>query len=268
MKRRVLTALVAIPLVLGVVGCTNPWPLAVVLIALALVSCVEMSAMFQDSPFGLTAIPGAMVLLVGLPSFEHWGVQGQEASGVLALFLLGLVGAGFLIRRPNQWAWLFLAGFWFGVPLLLLRSLHPGSGASAWGWTLPNPILLLLLPVWAGDTAAMLAGKAFGRHKLAPSISPNKTWEGAAANLIASLLTGGVVGFWLGYEPWVGWACGAGVGLFGQLGDLFESALKRSAGKKDSGALLPGHGGLLDRIDAMLGATVPVWLILSLSGSI
>ena len=268
MKRRVLTALVAIPIVLGVVGCTNPWPLAVLLIALAVLCSVELAALFQEGPKKLIAIPGATALMVGLPGLDRWPALRSDVGGILILFLLGLVGGIALIRSPRQWGWLFVAGYWFGIPLLLLRGLHPGSGSSNWEWALPNPILIVLLPVWAGDSAAMLGGKAFGKHKLAPTISPNKTWEGAIANFLASIVTGWGVGAWLGYEPWVGLACGAAVGVFGQLGDLFESMLKRAAGKKDSGTLLPGHGGILDRIDALLGAAVPVWLILWLSGSI
>lgn len=157
---------------------------------------------------------------------------------------------------------------WFGIALAAMSYIQRPHDAPGFDWSLPAPLLILLLPVWAGDTAAMLGGKAFGKHKMAPTISPNKTWEGAIANFLASLLTGWGVGAWLGFEPWVGLACGAAVGVFGQLGDLFESMLKRAAGKKDSGTLLPGHGGILDRIDALLGAAVPVWLILWLSGTI
>jgi phosphatidate cytidylyltransferase len=100
---------------------------------------------------------------------------------------------------------------------------------------------------------------------LAPAISPKKTWEGAIANLIASCFAGLIVGLLLGYSAGIGLACGAAVGIVGQLGDLFESALKRSAGQKDSGSLLPGHGGLLDRIDSLIACVLPVWLVLWLA---
>lgn len=255
-------------MVLGVVGCTNTWPLEVVLFAVACICAVELSAMFFNGPNALQAITGATALLVGVPELARWNRTPVEVYGLLILFLLSLVACGLLTRRPSQWGWLFLAGFWFGVPLLLLRSLHPGTGATEWGWHLPNAVLIVLLPIWAGDTAAMLGGKAFGKHKLAPTISPSKTWEGAISNFAACVLAAWGVGAWLGYELWVGLACGAAIGVFGQIGDLFESLLKRAAGKKDSGTILPGHGGVLDRIDALLGAAVPVWLILWLSGSI
>jgi phosphatidate cytidylyltransferase len=140
-------------------------------------------------------------------------------------------------------------------------------------WVQPNgPSLLIFLfcVVWTGDIAALYVGRNFGRHKLAPQISPNKSWEGSAASVVGSLLiAAGLVGLarwpesraalhfpgslirWLGLAVWLN--------VFAQVGDLVESAIKRGAGVKDSGAMLPGHGGILDRIDALLLAAPALW---------
>lgn len=130
-----------------------------------------------------------------------------------------------------------------------------------------NPYWLLyaLALVWVGDTAAYCAGKAFGRHLLAPRLSPAKTWEGAAASLLASGLFGVVyIGSLIPETPrWEAVALTVVAAVSGQLGDLAESALKRGADVKDSGDLLPGHGGFLDRLDSSL-FTIPVvyfWLV-------
>jgi len=134
-------------------------------------------------------------------------------------------------------------------------------------------LVFLLCVVWAGDSTALYVGRALGRHKLAPEISPNKTWEGSIGSIVGSLLiTAGLLeladylarwnsavlsfseegwGYWLGMAVLVN--------IAGQVGDLAESALKRSAGVKDSGTLLPGHGGILDRIDALLVAAPALW---------
>src|SRR5437899_1527210 len=107
---------------------------------------------------------------------------------------------------------------------------------------------------WVGETAAYVVGSTVGRHKLAPVISPKKSVEGALAQVVASIATGAAVGAWLlptcGAGVWLG--AGALLGVVGQFGDLAESAIKRSAGAKDTGALIPGHGGVLDRIDSLL----------------
>jgi phosphatidate cytidylyltransferase len=149
----------------------------------------------------------------------------------------------------------------------------------------PSLVAFLLLVVWAGDTAAYYVGRAWGRHKLAPTISPGKSWEGAAASVAGSVLVAaGLVGLAaLLQEPWdsvlVSWiervcptaiisypedlwywlGLAVALNVAGQVGDLAESALKRSAGVKDSGALVPGHGGVLDRIDALLLASPVFW---------
>jgi phosphatidate cytidylyltransferase len=140
-------------------------------------------------------------------------------------------------------------------------------------WVQPNgPSLLIFLfcVVWTGDIAALYVGRNFGRHKLAPQISPNKTWEGSAASVAGSLLITALLvslARWPGSRvalhypgPMIRWLGLAVVlNLFAQVGDLVESAIKRGAGVKDSGAMLPGHGGILDRIDALLLAAPALW---------
>jgi phosphatidate cytidylyltransferase len=125
---------------------------------------------------------------------------------------------------------------------------------------MPRKMILVLLGIlWVGDAAAYYGGRAFGRHLLAPQISPKKTVEGAFAGLIGSIIAGVTIGVWLAEQrsglmliASIGTACA------GQVGDLVESALKRSAGVKDSSEILPGHGGLLDRLDGLLFAA-PVY---------
>jgi len=123
----------------------------------------------------------------------------------------------------------------------------------------PALLMFTLVITWVGDTAAYFAGRAIGRYPLAPHLSPKKTWEGSIASLIGSLLVGAAFGRWL-FAPLDVLLAMAAVGnIAGQAGDLLESAYKRSAGVKDSGALLPGHGGVLDRIDALILAIPVVW---------
>jgi phosphatidate cytidylyltransferase len=144
------------------------------------------------------------------------------------------------------------------IPLMLSLVVLLRATADGVGW-----IFLLCAVVFAGDTAALYAGTLWGRNKLCPSISPGKTVEGALGGLLANLAVGLAGKGW--FLPEIGWgtciAFALGAGLAGQAGDLFESALKRAAGTKDSGALLPGHGGVLDRIDALLFAAPVAYLV-------
>jgi phosphatidate cytidylyltransferase len=114
--------------------------------------------------------------------------------------------------------------------------------------------MFALLVNWVGDAGAYYVGKAFGRHKMAPRVSPQKSWEGAAASLVTSVLIAG--GYLMHFVPAIGAPLAIGfaaaANVAGQLGDLVESAMKRGAGIKDSGAILPGHGGFLDRVDSTL----------------
>jgi len=120
-------------------------------------------------------------------------------------------------------------------------------------------LLFTLVVVWIGDSAAYFAGHAFGRLKMSPHLSPNKTWEGAGANLVGALLVAAVFAYWMKFPLAHMLAMAALGSVAGQVGDVFESAFKRSARVKDSGTLLPGHGGVLDRIDALILAAPAVW---------
>ena len=223
-----------------------------------------------------------MAAVVGMAAFEwgrlsHFRLHAARAYAVLlalvALALPHVLGAlwpsfqtGLILLASAFWllvAPLWLLGRWHaerafvraavGVVLLLptfvaLVYLH-GRGAGV--------LLAVIAIVWIADTAAYFSGRHFGRHKLAPSISPGKTWEGVAGALVALALYAGVLGLLVGM-PLPSLLLGvAGLLYLSVLGDLFESWIKRVSGMKDSGAMLPGHGGVLDRIDA-LTSTLPI----------
>ena len=152
---------------------------------------------------------------------------------------------------PFRGAGLIVFGVvYIGVPFTLLQYIYAGAdrnGAS------PNLILGILLLVWANDTFAYLVGSRIGRTPLLPRISPKKTWEGSIGGVICTIATGGILHLAFGEISLLHWMSLAGiVAVFGSFGDLVESMLKRSVGVKDSGRMMPGHGGLLDRFDAFL----------------
>ena len=149
--------------------------------------------------------------------------------------------------------------FYVSVPMALLSLLAQGGAGYDY-----RRIFALLFLIWASDIGAYAFGKAFGKHKLAPAISPGKTWEGWAGGFLLTLLVGWVLGYLLPDMPLAHRLVAAGVvAIFGPLGDLAESMLKRSVGVKDSGSIMPGHGGLLDRFDAFL-LVLPVLALLQL----
>jgi len=177
---------------------------------------------------------------------------------VLFIFVLGAVAIVLGTRRPlvetlpalgiSASALLFVA-----FPLSFAVRVH---GRAPVG---PQLLLFALVITWAGDTAAYFVGRAVGRHPFAPHLSPKKTWEGAFGSIFGSLIIGAAFTRWLFAPLPVVLAMAAAGNIAGQCGDLLESAYKRSAGVKDSGELLPGHGGILDRIDAMILAIPVVW---------
>jgi phosphatidate cytidylyltransferase len=176
----------------------------------------------------------------------------RPALMIAAVFWL-LAAPVWLARGVNlqQRTALVLSGFIVLVPAGLALAALP-----------PLQVLAVLVLVWVADTAAYFVGRAWGRRKLAPSISPGKTWEGAWGGIAAALAYAIICGGLAGGVAWVPLVAGAAVlAVLSIVGDLFESAAKRQAGVKDSGTLLPGHGGILDRIDSAT-ATLPLAALL------
>lgn len=187
-----------------------------------------------------------------------------------AALLAVAIGTGGIIqkilrKKPHPIDALSLG--WIAGPLCCAIWLH-GESADTTRIFSPNLLALVAIPIWLGDTAAYFVGKAIGKTPLAPKISPKKTVEGAIANLLTCIASSLAIGHILNLNlqdpiPTTAiLAVGATTGILGQVGDLLESALKRSTGSKDSGSLLPGHGGILDRIDSFLVACVPATIIL------
>ncbi len=250
--KRILTALVLLPLVLYVVLLGPVWSFFAVLGSVALICYYEYSTIAAAYGFGklgpIGYAAGLWLLLVG-----------QE--GLLVLTLFTLAAMAFSMRADD------LAHALPRASLLVLGIVYVfGSWRFAVLLRQESPYWLLfaLALSWVGDIAAFYVGRSLGKHPLAPRVSPKKSWEGAAASVAASILFGWVFLHYTlpGVPVWQAVVL-AGIGnVAGQLGDLAESAIKRGAGVKDSGTILPGHGGFLDRVDSTLFALPVVYLYL------
>jgi phosphatidate cytidylyltransferase len=282
LRTRLLTAAILAPLIVGVVLLGEPWLSLLVGVA-AFLALVELVALLDAAgyqpPQVLTIFAGVALTAAGLVA-----VNRDRAGGVLATLLNALDSPG-LVAATLVAAILLLAiaafmrsdpraGFitWamsaFGIAyvglllptIALVAHLAPPGGSSATpvgilglssgvAWT-----LTLVLVVWGYDSGAYLIGRMVGRTRLVDHISPSKTIEGLVGGLVAATLAAGIGAALLGLEPWHPLIIGPVVGMAAQAGDLAESLLKRAAGRKESGFLVPGHGGILDRVDSFLFA--------------
>ncbi len=266
LRKRVATAAVLVPLLVGTIlfSVDRPvgWPFLLLCAAAAAACADEGFRMFlhgaRDRAGGV-----ALAVLVFFSAALLPGAFGVPALLVCVLLSVfhALPGAGDPAEKARRAATLCLGAVYVGG----LLSMYPRTFLLPRG---EHWVLLGILAVAAGDTAAYFTGRAIGRRKLAPSVSPNKTVEGAAGGLLGSVVCS--VLYAHGFLPHVpaGYAAAAGaaVGISGQAGDLFESLIKRAAGVKDSGTILPGHGGILDRADGILAAG-PVLYLFAASSS-
>ena len=279
--KRVLTALVLIPIVLVLVflGPRWQWLFSLSVAVVAALAGWEFLGLAEKAGGSPPRVAVLVALAALFAANFEWPDRTAAIFGILSLALL--VYCTFF--RPvadvlGDSSVSIFCLLYVGFSLIALPALR----AEANG---PSLVAFLLCVVWAGDVAALYAGRAWGRHKLAPQLSPNKTWEGSVASVAGSLLAAaGMLGLAaLLQQPWATavlsllqrtWASvvlsypddiwywlvlAVAVNVAAQVGDLAESALKRSAGVKDSGDLLPGHGGVLDRIDALLLAAPVLW---------
>ena len=291
MIQRVATAVVLIPLVLLLVLKAPLYVLAIVAGAVALLAIVEFLKLvthYAVQPLGREtyAFVAAFFVFVIVASTNRTPLvettamlYGITLAAALAPFVFLTVAmrmkrsnltAGYPAAAASVFAFVYIA-----IPMALLVAIRQQPAGAIW-------TIYTLLAVWAGDVFAYFVGKSLGRHRMSPEISPKKTWEGAVASILASVIVGTL---WIQHAPGISSALlrvglidrrdgmfgleqpqlwpiillSAVVNIAAQLGDLVESLIKRGAGVKDSGTILPGHGGMLDRIDAMLFAVPVVW---------
>lgn len=280
LKQRVITAVILLAVLLATLLAPSVWPFLILLVVMAAAVMWEWLRLALPTSQHTVILPAAVVLGVLLLMFAIHLADPQPGVGatisnflngilVPLVALLWIVGAGVAIVRGNTAGRRYCAGtaafgvaavvaLWFGLATLYIEY-------GAWF------LVSLMALVWFADSIAYFAGKAIGRHKLAPAISPGKTIEGAMGGLLGAaawmMLSGAVPGSFsavLVQRYGIAVMLGIAVGLaaLSIVGDLFESLLKRRAGIKDSSQLLPGHGGVYDRIDALF-PIVPVALLLT-----
>lgn len=246
---RVATALVLLPLVLWLIWLGH-WPLfALILVATAII-LHEYFTMWAKGDRLMVITGVALGLIPALVAMLKPQFMGEAVVAVILLTVLGFtLNPGPFDSTWKRMATTVLGLVYGGVSLTYLYRLsdeHPGAEGAGW-------IYLALIVTWANDTSAYFAGRAFGKHKLS-SLSPKKTWEGAVGGWLGSVLSAILAHYWFAPQITLVEALliGALAGVLGPLGDLAESLMKRSFDTKDSGHILPGHGGLLDRVDALL----------------
>lgn len=264
--KRILTAAVLIPLVLCLVFFAPYWLFMIVVAgvsAMAAWECIGLAERVGSQPPRVAFLVALLLLFAG--SYQ-WPDRVAMLFGILCVSLLIYC----TFSRPAERVMVdatacIFSLFYVGLTLLALPFLREEPSG-------PSILAFLFCVVWAGDIVALYVGRYLGRHKMAPGLSPKKTWEGAMGSVAGSLLAAGgllalahnmqslnsvVLSYPDGIWYWL--LIAVVVNVAAQVGDLAESALKRSAGVKDSGNLLPGHGGMLDRIDALLLAAPVLW---------
>jgi phosphatidate cytidylyltransferase len=282
LRTRLLTALFLAPLILAIVVLGEPW-LSLLIGIVGFLALVEVVALLDAAgyqpPQVLTIVGGMALVAAGLVSANTENVGGLlttlltnlDSPGLVAATLIAamlLMGGAAFTRSDARNGFVTWAMSSFGVAyvglllpaIVLVAHLAPSGGSagtavgilglsSGVAWT-----LTLVLVVWGYDIGAYLTGRAIGRRHMLEHISPSKTLEGLVGGLVLSTMAAGVGAALIGLEPWQPLVMGPLVGLSAQVGDLAESMLKRAAGRKESGFLIPGHGGILDRIDSFLFA--------------
>lgn len=272
LKHRVATAAVGTPIVVLAIWFGDPW-FTLLIGAAALAGTYEfyrMASLERQEPLIYLGLLWALALL--LSPHYHGSSPLVLPLVVTATLLISLI---WLLRKPSKkeafqnWAWTIAGALYVGWMLsywLNLRGLQPLEAGRNW-------VYLAVLATFANDTGAYFIGRARGKHQLAPEISPAKTREGAIGGLACAVLAAMIIATVLNlispfsFEFWQIVPLGLLIGVFAQLGDLVESLLKRNTGVKQSGDLLPGHGGILDRFDSLIfvGSVVyyyVVWVVM------
>ena len=282
LRTRLLSGAIGAPLIVTIIVLGEPW-LSLLIGVVAFLALVELVALLNAAGYEparvLTILAGMTLAAAGLVAANAEGVSGLLRPLLTALDPPGVVAATFAaavllmavaaFTRPDPqagfvtWAMSSFGIAYVGLllPMIaLVAHLAPADGS----WATPVGLLglrsgvawglMLVLVVWGYDIGAYLTGRLMGRRQLIDHVSPSKTIEGLAGGLVLATVAAGIGAALIGLEPWHPLVIGPLVGLSAQAGDLAESMLKRAAGQKESGFLVPGHGGILDRIDSFLFA--------------
>jgi CDP-diglyceride synthetase len=268
----------------------GPWGLAFFTLLIALFGLKEFLILQNSTQnrFNTYIILQSLAAVATMPLYPmslraNWNFPIDPYGAFAILWTFSIIGTYLYLNFKNrEQARIYAtAHLYLSAPLIMLQLLAQPSLNGIYQPLIP---MLIMVLVWSSDSWAYVSGKLFGKHKLAPSISPGKTWEGLIGGSLLTALTGFLIAYYvhtkwvseelpiekIGYAykqmlpPW-GWIytpiLGFCVGIFGTLGDLYESSLKRKAGVKDSGNISPGHGGVLDRYDAFLFAIVVMFIL-------
>ena len=259
--KRVGSAVVLIPVFVWITTAAPTWVFQLLVVASSVVACAELARMFERtgrpiSTWLTVGVGGALTASFAASFYAGLGEDGKPLHWMPGPELAVVLGVLLICSAP----------LWTPGRPLVESTANTLFGAIYVGWLLgyaiwlqgrvggPQLVLFLVGVTWAGESAAYLVGSSMGRHRLAPILSPRKTVEGAIAQILVSVAAALALAAWLLPACGLAGAAGAGVllGVIGQVGDLAESAIKRSIGTKDTGDLIPGHGGMLDRIDSLL----------------
>lgn len=252
LRTRLLSAAVLLAIAIPAALAGGPWFGGLMLIA-ALIATYEMVRLAEGAGFSPNA---ALALILALVSFAAIWLPNFALlpMGIVAIMFVGFVRQ--MARSDDKpmgtWAIGVAGALYIGLCAGFLAEVRQ-LGDGAW-W-----LALALAPTWLADSGAYVIGRTFGRRPLAPRISPKKTWEGYLGGVAVATAGATLMGALSPVGPIHGAACGLLVGALGTFGDLAESMLKRQANAKDSGRLIPGHGGVFDRIDSMLWAGAIVY---------
>jgi len=272
--KRILTAVVLILAVFALIFFGQLWMItlfAAIVAELAAYEYLQLASVGAEAhddklriPTWWMAIGTALAFVVTLPDFPVEAQLPVLSALTLVLFAWNGFRSPLIQVLPDTAQGLF-GLIYIAYPLTLVPLMWKQEDG-------PALVLFLMVCVWCGDIAALYVGRAFGKHKLAPRLSPGKTWEGTLASIVGSVLAAGLViiasdaltahgnlVLHISQPVWQSLLLAAILNIAAQLGDLLESAIKRGAGVKDSGTMLPGHGGVLDRIDALLLAAPVLW---------
>ena len=255
LKQRIITAIIGIPLLIAIIWFGEPWftLLVIVMAGLGSFEFYRMASHLKIQPITYLGMTWILLLILS----PHCPYPITTPFLITSAIVISLI---WLLFRPQReqafgnWAWTIAGILYIGWMLsywVSLRSLEAGRNLVFWA----------MFTTFASDTSAFFIGRTRGKQPLAPSISPGKTWEGAIGGLLASIIASLILGiiFPLPFNYWQAALLGGVISVFAQLGDLVESLLKRNTGAKDASKLIPGHGGMLDRLDSLIFTGVVVY---------